>query len=158
MSGDWSSDVCSSDLDLMLREWNDGFTLSESDPHYPVFTQPASRSLPDFSLGCLIRGSRYLPSACFQLITGHAFHADYSNRFRSGAGDNTSCPHCRHRLTSAHVFVHCPEPRLVHLRRRLIPGHYSFFFMTEFGAAQLCLFLHYSQALLRPLPPRPDPP
>ena len=70
-----------SSRDLMLREWNDGFTLSELYPPYPVFTQPASRSLPDFTLGCLIRGSRYLQSACFQLIMGHAFHADYLDRF-----------------------------------------------------------------------------
>ena len=102
--------------DLMFREWNDKFHLSESDPQYLVFTQPASRALPDFSLGCLIQGSRYLQSACFQLITGHAFYADYSDHFGPGAGDNTSCPYCRHRVTPTHIFVTCPEPQLVRLR------------------------------------------
>ena len=146
-----------SSRDLMLREWNDRFTLSELDLPYPVFTQPTTRTLPDFTLGCLLRGSCYLQSACFQLITGHAFHADYSDHFCPGAGDNTSCPHCCHQLMPTHIFVTCPDPCLICLRQCLIPGHFSYFFMMEFEAAQLCLFLHYSQALLRPLPPRPDP-
>ena len=31
-------------------------------------------------------------------------------------------------------------------------------FCSELGSTRLCHFLHYSQFLLRPLPPRPDPP
>ena len=83
----------------MVQKWNDKFYLSESDPPYPVFTHLTTHDLLDFICGSLFWGSHYLQSACFQLITGHAFHADYSDRFWPGARDNISCPHCHRHLT-----------------------------------------------------------
>jgi hypothetical protein len=62
-----------------------------------------SHILPSFTQGSLTAPSRRLQSACFQLITGHAFEADYSDTFRRNAGDTISCPTCEERYTIDHV-------------------------------------------------------
>jgi|SRR6266850_907935 len=90
-------------------------------------------------------------------ITGHAFQADYSIRFRPSVDDTLSCPSCRDLYTTRHVLIECPD--LLELRTEHI-HNYSFhrLFSTASGAKCLTAFLHYSQQLLHPLPPRPDPP
>ena len=70
---------------------------------------------------------------------------------------STSAP-LRHVLhTVEHVLTSCPLTtsfRDKFLRNMSI----SEIFGTELGASRLCRFLHFSQTLQRPLPPRPDPP
>ena len=59
--------------------------------------------------------------------------------------------------TLRHVLMACPLTatfRSKFLRDMSLDA----IFRLEEGATRLCRFLHFSQALLRPLPPRPDPP
>src|SRR6267142_2821316 len=96
--------------DRMFAEWVvDRPQLLRRDPRrfYPTFHDDPSPMLPAFTQGILLAQSRPLQSACFQLITGHAFHADYSDHFRPTAGDTTACPHCGRRYTLSHVLLDC---------------------------------------------------
>ena len=65
-------------------------------------------------------------------------------------------PHT-HLYTLHHVLTSCPLTatyRSKFLRNCSVDE----LFRSELGAKRLCRFLHFSQTLLRPLPPRPDPP
>ena len=114
-------------------------------------------SLPPTTPFALAHGNRCYSSAAFQIATGHGFFADCSDTFRAHADDNTACP-CgealyirpvRHSLQ--HVLFWCPlhsTPRARHL------GGYSSLralLSSEDGGHRLVKFLHYTQALLRPL-------
>jgi len=122
---------------------------------------------PPFICGALTSQNRRLVSVAFQLTTGHCFDAAYSINFREGADDNNTCPcspspnpfHHRFALhTYQHILLHCP---LCSQQRLTILGptpSIQYIFSTEDGGRKLCEYLHATQALLRPLPPRPDPP
>ena len=59
--------------------------------------------------------------------------------------------------TMHHVLSACPLTlplRTCFLRNMEVAD----LFRSELGSSRLCRFLHFSQELLRPLPPRPDPP
>ena len=141
----------------MFAEWNEAYPPRDSDPPYGPFTKPASHNLPLFVQGLGTHRSRHLQSAGMQIITGHSFQADYSDRFCQGANDNTRCTHCKWRFTLTHALRHCPA--LAEVRGDTIANlPLSHLLSTSEGVAALCRFLHYSQVLLRPLPPRPDPP
>ncbi len=59
--------------------------------------------------------------------------------------------------TVLHILTACPLTS--HLRATILLNcSLPMIFGTELGASRLCRFLHFSQLLLRPLPPRPDPP
>jgi len=85
-----------------------------------------------------------------QLVSGHAFHADYSDRSRPTAGDRTGCPRCGARYTFDHSGG---------LRRGLHHhhpwGHHwidslSTLLSSRSGARRFTKFLHLSQEFLRP--------
>ena len=59
--------------------------------------------------------------------------------------------------TVHHVLTACPLTRT--LRTRFLRNmEVAELFWSELRSTRLCRFLHFSQELLRPLPPRPDPP
>src|SRR6266850_656053 len=140
-----------SSKDRRFTEWSTD-SPPTTHPRYLPFTEPSSATLHPFVLGTLGAKSCRLQTACFQLITGHSFQADYSTRFRPSANDTLSCPHCGERYTTRHILLECTH--LDDLRLETI-GNYSLFrlFSTASGAARLTVFLHKSQELLRPLPP-----
>ena len=62
-----------------------------------------------------------------------------------------------HLYSLRHVLTACPHNRS--LRQKFLRNMpLEELFRSELGSSQLCRFLHFSQDLLRPLPPRPDPP
>jgi hypothetical protein len=125
---------------------------------------------PPFVRGLLSHGNRALFSNGLQLLSRHGFIADYSDRFRPDAGDNTCCP-CNYvdlsspppspgftlRTTLSHILFDCP---LYSEQRASTLSHYSSasIFSSEQGGRNLAQFSFLTQATLRPLPPRPDPP
>jgi hypothetical protein len=134
---------------------------SDTRRSYSIFFDDPALSLHPFVTGVLSSNSRSLQCAAFQLATHHAFHADYSASFRPTAGDNTSCPHCGAPWTMPHVLFDCDafwEARGLILD----PIHHNtihHLFSSKNGGRRLVEFLHATQALLHPLPPRPtDPP
>jgi hypothetical protein len=151
--------------DRIFLEWRRNrkpFHRTDSRRHYAVFYDDPAPSLHPFTLGVLTSKSRSLQCAAFQLATHHAFDANYSTTFRPTAGDNTSCPHCGSLWTIPHVLFDCDA---FWEQRGLIldPIHHNtihtLFSSKSGGGGRLVEFLHATQALLRPLPPRPtDPP
>jgi len=116
---------------------------------------PADHTPPPFVQGVLEAKSRRLFSACLQTATGHNFSADYSDRHRQGAGDNTTCP-CGARFSTKHLLLRC---RLLNLHCHLLHNlPFNLIFRDRIGGKALAAFLLATQVLLRPLPPRPDPP
>jgi endonuclease/exonuclease/phosphatase (EEP) superfamily protein YafD len=153
-----------SSRDRIFSEWRrNRAPFRRSDPRrlYSVFYDDPSPSLHPFVIGALSGNSRSLQSAAFQLATHHAFHADYSSSFRPTAGDNTTCPHCSASWTMPHVLFDCDtfwEARGLHLDP-IYHNTIHHLFSSKPGGRRLVEFLHATQALLRPLPPRPtDPP
>jgi hypothetical protein len=90
----------------------------------------------------------------FQVITGHAFSADYSFRFCPSADDRMDCPGCRDLHTVKHILNICPS---LHQSRQDIFRDYTSatLFSTDVGGLKLTTFLHYTQRLLQPLDPLP---
>ena len=130
-------------------------------PAYIAATTPLSFSPPPAICGALSVNHRHYGSAFIQTILRHNFSAEYSLRVRSGADDelyyHCSRPQHPHLYTTTHILFRCPlyeEPQQCFIRDR----SRHFLFSTYEGAYALVQFIHYSQALLRPLPPRPDPP
>jgi hypothetical protein len=129
---------------------------------------PSDSTPPPFIQGVLSRGNRRYFAAAIQITTGHAFDADYSDRFRPTAGDTTTCPCAdsdayasqdlppRHTIT--HILTECPLHSCARARYLHNPSTPNEVLLDERGGRNLVDFLHYTQALLRPLPPRPDPP
>jgi Reverse transcriptase (RNA-dependent DNA polymerase) len=153
-----------SSRDRIYSEWRRNripLRRSDSRRHYSVFYDDPAPSLHPFVIGASSGQSRSLQCAAFQLATHHAFHADYSSSFRPTAGDNTSCPHCSEPWTMPHVLFDCDtfwEARGLHLDPIYHNTIHHLFSSTN-GGRRLVEFLHATQALLRPLPPRPtDPP
>ena len=99
-----------------------------------------------------------LTMVSFQITLRHAFHSWYSTRFRQGADDKTHC-HCPRGPphSAKHILTECPL--FTYHRCLFFSNHsYQWIFSTEQGGHALTQFLHYTQQLLWPLPPRPDPP
>jgi hypothetical protein len=148
----------------IFSEWRHNlspFRRSDTRRHYSVFFDDPAPALHPFVVGTLTSNSRSLQCAAFQLATHHAFHVDYSASFRPTAGDNTSCPHCNDLWTMPHVLFDCDT--FWEARGLLLdPIHHDtihHLFSSKDGGRRLVEFLHATQALLRPLPPRPtDPP
>jgi hypothetical protein len=150
--------------DRIFLEWKRNrqpFWHTDPRRHYAVFYDDPLPSLHPFVTSTLTSSSRALQCAAFQLATHHAFHANYSTTFRPTAGDTTACPHCGSPWTMPHVLFDCDfywEARGL----LLDPIHHNTIhtlFSSRTRGRHLVEFLHATQALLRPLPPRPtDPP
>ena len=145
----------------MLADWDASLPLSrDSRRRSSTYRSPTSTTHPPpFTLGVLSVKSRQLQLCAFQIFTKHAFEADYLDKFRPLAGDNTICPYCNdnERFTILHAIQECDGfwdvyPEFIGQR------DISDLLSHEDGARRLCRFLHHTQCLLRPLPPRNDPP
>ena len=81
----------------LLEDWRATWIPPRpGDPrrHFAPLGEPPDLSLHPFTKGVLTSQLRAYQSAAFQLITGHAFDANYSSRFWRNAGDNTICSLC----------------------------------------------------------------
>jgi hypothetical protein len=84
-----------------------------------------------------------------------AEHNSLSSPIPSPSSTDDPPPIVSHTVT--HVLTICPLT--AHHRELLLHNStLAFIFCTEEGGKALAHFLHYTQLLLRPLPPRPDPP
>jgi len=135
-----------------------------SGPAWTSCSPPESSQPPPFIRGVLSAGNRRYFSTAIQLTTRHAFTADYSVKvkFRPDAGDNLICP-CSSRPpftlhTTEHVLLSCTLLGDARARSFGSNTNLPHIFGTEAGGRQLCDFLHATQVLLHPLPPRPDLP
>jgi hypothetical protein len=143
----------------MFDEWAaDHRRLPLSDPRRsftPFFDRP-SRDPHPWTEGILSALSRHIQSTSFQIITKHAFEADYSDRFRPSAGDRTDCPYCGDRYTIHHILIDCNH----FIEERVTCFDYVSsvheWFRNHNSGTRLAKFLHLTQALNRPLPPIPD--
>ena len=124
--------------------------------HFAPLGEPPDTTIHPFVSGVLTSQSRTYQSAAFQIITGHAFDAGYSLRFRRNAGDNTTCPHCGDLHTIDHVLFECDHHW--YQRATTIECNKNFLFSTLSSGKMLAKFLHQTQTLLHPLPDRNDPP
>jgi len=75
--------------------------------------------------------------------------------FWIGAEDNTTCP-CGARYSTKHILLRCCLLRPHHHLLGNLPFH--LIFQSREGGRGFAAFLHATQVLLRPLPPRPDSP
>jgi hypothetical protein len=94
----------------LLNEWRTAWSPPPpGDPrcHFTPLGEPPDTTLHPFVKGVLTTQSRAYQSAAFQIITGHAFDASYSTRFRRNAGDNTTCPHYGDTFTIDHALFDC---------------------------------------------------
>jgi hypothetical protein len=129
---------------------------------YPVFTDPPHPDTHPWIAGVLSVGSRSVQCTAFRLITGHAFHATYSRRFRPGAPDILSCPdrNCDGvDWTPQNYFDDgCHKDEVI--KGELIPyDTFDTLPQTESGGRKLARVLARTGAFACPLPvPRPDPP
>ena len=144
--------------ECLLKDWRSTWTTPlPGDPchHFTPLGEPPELSLPDFVKGVLMTNSRTYQSATFQLITEHAFDATYSSRFRQGANDNVTCPHCGDLHTVDHILFDCDH--FWYERATTIHCNKNYLFSTLSGGKMLVKFLHLMQSLLRPLPTCTDP-
>ena len=131
------------------EDWRSTWTAPPpGDPrrHFTPLGEPPSLILPDFVRGVLTAESRSYQSAAFQLITGHAFNGTYSTRFRAGANDTTSCPHCGDFYTTDHILFECDHfwyewATTIHCDKNYLFSSFS-------GGKMLVKFLHLTQSLL----------
>ena len=143
----------------LLEDWRAMWSPPRpGDPrrHFAPLGEPPDLTIHPFVTGVLTAQSRTYQSTAFQLITGHAFDAGYSLRFRRNAGDNTTCPHCGNLHTIDHALFECDH--YWYQRATIIECDKNFLFPTLSGGKMLTKFLHQAQTLLRPLPDRNDPP
>ena len=145
--------------------WAETYTLNARRSFYTIEPpNPTHPQPPPFIRSTLSHGNCQYSSAAFQIATGHGFFANYSDTFCAHAEDSTTCP-CGEVLninlvwhSPEHVLFRCPlhsTPHVCHLR-----GYSSLYTLlsSEDSGHRLVKFLHYTQALLHPLPPRPDLP
>jgi hypothetical protein len=96
--------------DIMFDEWAaDHHCLPHSDPCHsftPFFNCPSCNPHP-WTKGVLSTLSCHIQSTSFQIITKHAFEADYSDCFQPTARDRTDCPYCGNRYTIHHILIDC---------------------------------------------------
>ena len=130
------------------EDWRSTWTApAPGDPRrsFTPLGEPPSLTIPDFVRGVLTADSRPYQSATFQLITGHAFEGNYSNRFRAGAHDNTSCPHCGEFYTTDHILFNCDH--FWYERATTIHCDKNYLFSTFSGGKMLVKFLHLTQSV-----------
>ena len=145
--------------ECLLEDWRASWTPPPpGDPHrfFSPMGEPPDLSLHPFVIRVLSAHSRAYQLAAFQLITGHAFDANYSSRFRANANDNITCPHCGDRHTVDHVLF--DYDHYWYERATIIECDKNYLFSTLVGGKMLVRFLHQTQSLLRPLPARTNPP
>ena len=143
----------------LLEDWRASWTPPlPGDPRrlFSPLGEPPNLSLHPFVKGVLSIQSRAYQSTAFQLITSHAFDANYSTCFRANADNNTSCPHCEDRHTVDHVLFDCDHFWYEHAT--ILECDKTYLFSTLSSSKMLVRFLHETQSLLRPLPARTDPP
>jgi hypothetical protein len=144
-------------------------------------TAPDGNKPPPAIRAAIAHGNRLITSTIFRFAVAH-FDADYSDRFRPNAGDNTMCPCAHrpyqpghnpsrrrqrptHRHTRNHVIFKCATTaasRTTHLQGlNTLPA----ILKSEEATKRLCCFLEVTNSsLMRPLPPIPvlrpghDPP
>jgi hypothetical protein len=145
------------------------YTPSEC-PSYMACIIPHGNTLAPALKAATAKKSHRLTSLISQLCTGHCFDASYSETFRTGANNNTTCPcshiprrpnhlPCRriHQHTKEHVIFHCLKTAA--LRDRLLYGLGSLrtIFQLQDLTSRLCNFLTESESsLFRPLPSPPS--
>ena len=132
----------------LLEDWRAMWTPpTPGDPrrHFAPLGEPPHTTLHPFVTGVLTSQSRAYQSAAFQIITGHAFDANYSLRFRQNAGDNTTCPHCGDLHTIDHVLFDCDHHW--YPRATIIECDKNFLFSTLSGGKMLVKFLHQTQMM-----------
>jgi hypothetical protein len=142
--------------ELMFEEWASDFTFPADDYHRSraALADEPSATLHPWTQGVMSVDSRKLQSTAFQVITGHAFSADYSHRFRPSSDDRMDCPRCGDLHTIKHVLDVCPS--LAQSRQDIFGDFNSHtLFSTDVGGLKLTTFLHYTQRLLHPLDPLP---
>ena len=145
--------------------WRDDYSPNSNSPAWTACLPTEGPSfLPPFIRGVLSVASRRYFCTCVQLAFRHTFSADYSDRFRPTAGDNTGCP-CGTEITHPHITIpqaltvlhgllHCPATStaraalLSHTRINPIRSIFS----TEAGGKALCEYIHATQLFFRPLP------
>jgi hypothetical protein len=151
--------------DLMFEDWASDFTFPEDNycRSQAALADKPSATLHPWTQGVMSVGPRKLQSMAFQVITSHAFSADYSFRFWPSADDWMDCPGCGELHTIKHVLDVCPS--LAQSQQDIL-GEYTSttLFSTDVGGLKLTTFLYYTQRLLQPLnpllpniPPEPDP-
>ena len=143
----------------LLEDWRASWTPpppGEPCRFFAPMGEPPDLSLHPFVNGVLSAHSCAYQLAAFQLITGHAFDANYSSRFRANANDNITCPHCGDHHTVDHVLFDCDH--LWYKCATIIECNKNYLFSTFSSGKMLVRFLHQTQSLLCPLPARTDPP
>jgi hypothetical protein len=149
-------------------------------PSYMACAIPDGNNLAPAVKAAVAKRSRHLTSLICQLCTGHCFNANYSDNFRTNAGDNTTCP-CTHtprqpnhpyphrqihRHMKEHVIFHCVKTTSARERYLRGLGSLCVIFQSQDLTSRLCDFLtHTESSLFRPLPgppsetpePRPEP-
>jgi hypothetical protein len=150
--------------DRIFLEWHQNHMFLQHNNlhcHYSIFFNDPLPPLHPFVTRVLISKSHALQCAAFQLVTHHAFHANYSSSFCLMAGNNTSCPYGGSSWTMPHVLFNCNkfwEPCSLILDP-IYHNTIHQLFSSRDGSCCLVKFLHVTQALLCPLPPCPtDPP
>ena len=141
---------------------------------------PDGNTLAPAVSAAMIKRSHRLTSLICQLCTGHCFDATYSDNFRAGTNNNTTCPcthtprrpnhpHPHHRIhchTKEHIIFHCVKTTSAHERYLHGLGSLCIIFQSQDLTSCLCDFLtHTESSLFRPLPgppsktpePRPEP-
>jgi hypothetical protein len=115
------------------------------------FAPFAEPPMPPFVKGVLSAGSRQLQSTAFQVITGHSFQAEYSDRFHPTAREHTDCPHCSAYYSTTHILKDCDALWEAH-GDIIDTSSTPHLFSTYLGGHPLVCFLHWTQLLLRPIP------
>ena len=154
-----TQNIHKSPSERLLDDWRATWTPpppGDAHRHFAPLGEPPELTLHPFVMGVLTAQSRAYQSAAFQIITGHAFDASYSSRFRKNAGDNTTCPHCGDRFTIDHALFDCDH--FWYERATIIECDKHYLLSTSSGGKMLTRFLHATQTLLCPLPARNDPP
>jgi hypothetical protein len=96
-------------------------------PSHMACVIPQGNALAPAVKVAMAKKSHRLTSLICQLCTGHCFDANYSNTFRTGTNDNTTCP-CSHtprcpnhlphccicQHTKEHVIFHCLKTTPLH--------------------------------------------
>ena len=101
-----------SSKDRMFQEWDASLPPTHDCRRLlPTYALHSSPRFSPFTQGVLSLANCQLQSVAFQIYTGHAFNADYSDRFRPLVNDNTICPHCEDKypecFTIAHALNEC---------------------------------------------------
>jgi hypothetical protein len=142
-------------------------------PSHMACIRPVGNSLAPAVKAAVGKHSRRLTSLICQLCTGHCFDTNYSDTFRSGADDNTTCP-CSHvsrrpnhlprrrirRHTKEHIVFHCLKTAALRDRHLWGIGSFRTIFQSQDLTSRLCDFLTQSESSLfhlLPSPPRETP-